>query len=176
MAEPPGRVEVVGTPDAAESIAVRISSPALLFLITRYGFMADYISCRDRVRNYYVVRMRAIVRLWRLYNTDPGARSAEFGHWLEFGLGFDYIPRFMYRHQYTPYWRFQLSCGGPADEFRFFCDDDLNLTRVEYWLYDWFDKAEVIVRKPTDKGVWREIWQEWLSYDVPQSARREMES
>jgi DnaJ-class molecular chaperone len=42
------------------------------------------------------------------------------------------------------YFRYQLSWGGPSDEFRIFAlkeSDEWNLYRIEYWFMDWFDGA-----------------------------------
>ena len=33
--------------------------------------------------------------------------------------------------------------GGPADEFRFFCDENVNPVRIESWFLDWFDGAHL---------------------------------
>ena len=53
----------------------------------------------------------------------------------EYGLSFDFVESDTFDDQTEPYWRYQLSWGGPSDEIRFFSD------RTEYWFLDWFDGA-----------------------------------
>ena len=50
------------------------------------------------------------------------------------GLCFDRV------EQRAAYWRWQLSWGGPSEEFRLYDNKDL-----EYWYLDWFDGACVDV-------------------------------
>ena len=59
----------------------------------------------------------------------------------ESGLCFDRVEAGTFRDQRAPFWRWQLSWGGPADEFRLFDNGDL-----EYWYLDWFDGACVQVK------------------------------
>ena len=53
----------------------------------------------------------------------------------EYGLSFDFVASDTFDDQTEPYWRYQLSWGGPSDEIRFFAG------RTEYWFLDWFDGA-----------------------------------
>lgn len=57
------------------------------------------------------------------------------------GLSFDRVEAGTFEGQRAGYWRWQLSYGGPADEFRLFDNGDL-----EYWYLDWFDGAKVDVK------------------------------
>jgi hypothetical protein len=50
------------------------------------------------------------------------------------------------------YYRFQLSWGGPSDEFRIYVDQDKEIDIIEYWYMDWFDGAHVLV--PKDSECW----------------------
>ena len=61
--------------------------------------------------------------------------SDEYPPFHEYGLGFDFVESGTFDDQTEPYWRYQLSWGGPSDEIRFFSD------RTEYWFLDWFDGA-----------------------------------
>jgi len=56
------------------------------------------------------------------------------------GLCFDRVEAGTFKDQRDGYWRWQLSWGGPSDEFRLFDNGDL-----EYWYLDWFDGACVKV-------------------------------
>jgi len=53
-----------------------------------------------------------------------------------YGLSFDYVEPNTFDEQPLGYWRYQLSYGGPSDEFRYVDDGS-----IEYWYMDWFDGA-----------------------------------
>tara|TARA_B100001778_G_scaffold334454_1_gene345872 strand:- start:593 stop:1057 length:465 start_codon:yes stop_codon:yes gene_type:complete len=54
----------------------------------------------------------------------------------DYGLCFDYVEPNTFDEQPLGYWRYQLSYGGPSDEFRYVDDGS-----IEYWYMDWFDGA-----------------------------------
>mgnify|MGYP003646229720 CR=1 FL=1 len=56
------------------------------------------------------------------------------------GLCFDYVKAGTFKDQRAGYWRWQLSYGGPSEEFRLYDNNDL-----EYWYLDWFDSASINV-------------------------------
>jgi hypothetical protein len=56
------------------------------------------------------------------------------------GLCFDRVEAGTFKDQRAGYWRWQLSWGGPSEEFRLYDNNDL-----EYWYLDWFDGACVDV-------------------------------
>lgn len=68
----------------------------------------------------------------------------ELGNLFEYGLSFDYCTP---DKESDGYFRYQLSWGGPSDEFRIFADRrseyDWIVYKVEYWFLDWFDGAHV---------------------------------
>jgi len=58
---------------------------------------------------------------------------------VEYGLSFDYVPG---NTDYNPdagYFRYQLSWGGPSEEFRFYTDPQFNVYTIEFWYLVWFD-------------------------------------
>ena len=57
------------------------------------------------------------------------------------GLCFDRVEAGTFKDQRAAYWRWQLSWGGPSQEFRLFDNNDL-----EFWHLDWFDGACVKVQ------------------------------
>ena len=74
------------------------------------------------------------------------------------GLSFDHVEAGTFEDQDEPYFRWQISWGGPSDEFRFFVQNGDELERVEYWFLDWFDGA---CRK-IDEEVINDIWESYL--------------
>lgn len=59
------------------------------------------------------------------------------------GLSFDYVEPNTFNDQEHGYHRWQLSWGGPSDEFRL-----LDNGSVEYWFMDWYDGARRIITHP----------------------------
>lgn len=99
--------------------------------------------CKDKVRHELRGRIADIRKLWRLYCKDPEAYDEELGRFDEYGLCFDYVPRDTFSDQKRGFFRWQLSWGGPQDEFRLYTDENLDPFEIEYWYLDWFDGAGV---------------------------------
>lgn len=115
-------------------------------------------TCRDRINNHFESRMEDLRKLWDLYQKDSEASDEELGNMYEYGLSFDYVAPETFKDQEHGYFRYQLSWGGPSDEFRIFVDDNLKPWKIEYWFMDWFDGA----RKPVhgnNLGLLKEIFQ-----------------
>ena len=62
-------------------------------------------------------------------------------------LDFSYIEPNTFKKQSEGYWRWQLSWGGPSDEFRYYHHDGdkKKIKSMEYAYMDWFDGATVPV-------------------------------
>jgi len=62
-------------------------------------------------------------------------------------LDFSYVEPNTFEKQSKGYWRWQLSWGGPSDEFRYyhFDHDKKKIKSMEYSYMDWFDGATVPV-------------------------------
>jgi len=102
--------------------------------------------CRERVRAELAERMRDIRKLWKLYLKDSDASDPDLGTFTEYGLCFDYVAPGTFDDQKRGYFRYQLSWGGPQDEFRFYTDENLTPVKIEYWFLDWFDGAKVTLQ------------------------------
>ena len=73
-------------------------------------------------------------------------------------MSFDYVPHDTFQDiEEGGFFRYQLSWGGPGDEFRFFADPESECYRVEYWFLDWFDGAHRTMAG-ADKDFMLEIW------------------
>lgn len=68
--------------------------------------------------------------------------TPDLGPISDFGLCFDYVAAGTYATQREGYFRWQISWGGPSDEFRFYVDAQKKCHRIEYWYMDWFDGAK----------------------------------
>lgn len=90
-------------------------------------------TCDERIERSLKGRLRDISMM--LAQHDYDALN-------EYGLSFDYVPPGTWGDETRGFFRWQLSWGGPGDEFRFFADapyDDAYY--IEYWFMDWFDGA-----------------------------------
>jgi len=96
-------------------------------------------TCEERVQNSYEQRMADLRQLWTAY-CQGKEDVEELGNIYEYGLCFDFVGSGTFEGQSEGYYRYQLSWGGPADEFRFYPRQ----WRIEYWFLDWFDGAKWI--------------------------------
>ena len=106
-------------------------------------------TCFDLVNENCNERLDDLRVLWDLYCNDPEDSDDDLGNMNEYGLSFDYIAPETFNEQYEGYFRYQLSWGGPSDEFRIFADkiSDYNWSvyKIEYWYLDWFDGAKTVL-------------------------------
>mgnify|MGYP003661086919 FL=1 len=128
--------------------------------------------CKDRVATAYEERCEDLDTLVELEMQGNEEGHPELGTLWEYGLDFSYVPPDTYDDQENGYFRFQLSTGGPGDEFRFYADVDLELYKVEYWFLDWFDGAKVNVpHRPGDRAEWLGyLWETWTDCDCLRAA------
>lgn len=83
---------------------------------------------------------------------------------VEYPLCFDLKKDFDTQENYVQY---QMSWGGPSDEFRIYAD------RIEYWYLDWFTGASLIVPK-SDEGLVREVAERYVEIRAKPGLEREM--
>src|SRR3990167_3705083 len=102
-------------------------------------------SCKERIQEHLNGRIEDLTKLWTLYREDCEASDPDLGSFNEYGLSFDYVAPKTFRDQRKGYFRYQLSWGGPSDEFRFYCDENLDPYKIEYWFLDWFDGAPKVL-------------------------------
>lgn len=92
--------------------------------------------CIDLVESSFESIMDDIRRMYKADDqTDP-----ELGPLNEYGLSIDKVEAGTFKDQREDYIRYQLSWGGPSEEFRIYKNGD-----VEFWYLDWFDGAKVDV-------------------------------
>jgi len=114
-------------------------------------------TCKQRVRVHLEDRLGDLRKLWARYNAGTEEDDPDLGNLNEYGLSFDYVAAGTFTDQREGYFRYQLSWGGPSDEFRFFTDATLRVTRIEYWFLDWFDGAKITL-KGKDEELMLELW------------------
>ena len=102
--------------------------------------MTTQKTCEQRVTGELAGRIEDLQELWRAY-CEGEEEVEDLGNLCDYGLCFDYVAPGTFEDQDEGYFRYQLSWGGPSDEFRFFVGPDFQPYRVEYWFLDWFDGA-----------------------------------
>lgn len=121
--------------------------------------MEEQKKCRERVSGHLKERLHDLRKLWKAYQKDGEGNVEDLGNIFEYGLCFDYVAPGTFNNR-KGYFRYQLSWGGPSDEFRFFVGPELIPYRIEYWFVDWFDGARRIL-KGENESFMLEIW-DWF--------------
>ena len=98
--------------------------------------------CKDYVRGSCTSRYNDIIKLWEA-DCNGVEYVEDLGNIFEYGLCFDYVAPGTFRDQKVGYFRYQISWGGPSEEFRIFTNPDLSPYKIEFWYLDWFDGAKV---------------------------------
>ena len=108
--------------------------------------------CVDKVKDAFEGRMEDIRTLFHAEKQT----TEDLGSLDEYGLSIDYVEPGTFKGQWGGYLRYQLSCGGPSEEFRIFDNGD-----VEFWYLDWIDGAPIEVTGE-DADIIKEIttWNE----------------
>ena len=92
-------------------------------------------SCAGRIDSELRSRIDDLSRLWKAY--CEGVESLDdLGSFNDYGLCFDYVAPDTFDGQKEGYFRYQISWGGPSDEFRFYANPDFSCHRIEYWFLD----------------------------------------
>lgn len=132
-------------------------------------------TCKERAKPHLKSALHDIRKLWNLYQNDPEAYDEELGSFPEYGLSFDYVAPYTFERQRRGYFRYQLSWGGPSDEFRFYTDENLNPIRIEYWFLDWFDGAKIILHGK-DFDLLDEIFQDFKECGTVQYVKEQADN
>lgn len=80
--------------------------------------------------------------LERMESSAPEVSEQAYEELFQYGLSLDYVPPFTFDGQLAGYWRWQISWGGPSDEFRIYVDDDSNIREIIYVFQDWYQHTE----------------------------------
>jgi len=106
------------------------------------------MKCKDKVKEAFESRMEDVRILWKAEDNE----TEDLGKLDEYGLCFDYVDAGTFENQKRGYKRWQLSWGGPSEEFRIYEDGSM-----EFWYMDWFDGACVDV-EGSDYDIINQLW------------------
>jgi len=129
-------------------------------------------TCEEKVQGEMLGRVEDLRKLLDLAYAGDEEGDEELGTLNEYGLCFDYVAPGTFGEEEEEgeegYFRYQLSWGGPSDEFRFFSGYDGEVYRVEYWFLDWFDGAGITL-DGRDRELLLEIFDDFKDMGVVQS-------
>jgi hypothetical protein len=122
--------------------------------------MTDRPSCAARwasEKDNRVEDLRRLLGAWQ--DGDEDRHANDIGTLSEYGLGFDYVAPGTFTDQKEGYWRYQISWGGPSDEFRFYAGGcgEQQPYRISYVFLDWFDGHEQALTGH-DLDILNQIW------------------
>ena len=124
-------------------------------------------TCAERVEKNFKDRAAYISGVFEYFDLPETQRAAhplademedysvdsEFDALMHNALSFDFVeddenPR-------AGYWRYQLSWGGPSDEFRIYLDERMKsrIKKIDYHFMDWFDGARMPVDYNTNPAI-----------------------
>ena len=95
---------------------------------------------------------------------DEEGNLEDLGNIYEYGLSFDYVAPNTFNDQDEPYFRYQISWGGPSEEFRIYASGSeytWHPYRIEFWFLDWFDGAGRTLYD-TDRDLINQLF-EWFA-------------
>ena len=123
--------------------------------------MSAQSTCKERWAEHKAGRIADLRKLWALYQEGDEDGDEDLGTFTEYGLSFDYVAPHTFTDQRRGFFRYQLSCGGPQDEFRFMTEDPRNpAPEVAYWFLDWNDgHGETLTGEDADLLL--EIWRDF---------------
>lgn len=107
-------------------------------------------TCEERIDAELKKTISYMREMWDVYTGEKEPTdeiTEESFH--EYGLSFDYVEPA--EPGENGYFRYQLSWGGPSDEFRFYCDPGFRCYYVEYVFMDWFDGAQRKLRNADER-------------------------
>ncbi len=116
--------------------------------------------CERRIDAALAARLSDLRMLWERFRSGK-EQDDDLGRLTDYALCFDYVEPDTFIDQREGYFRYQISWGGPSDEFRFFTNPDLSCHRIEYWFMDWFDGAHRVI-EGEQKAFLLELWG-WLA-------------
>ena len=115
-------------------------------------------TCAERFEGSRDSRIEDIRLLWAAECAGNEEGVEDLGTFNEYGLCFDYVAPGTFTDQNEGYWRYQISCGGLSEEFRFYASRPGDKCyRIEFAFLDWYD-GETRTLHGADQELMHEIW------------------
>jgi hypothetical protein len=128
----------------------------------------EHKTAEQRINAELKGRMADIRKLWAAQRRGQ-EEVPDLGNLYDYGLAFDYVEGGTDYNRDSGYFRWQLSWGGPGDEFRFYADAAGRVHRIEYWFLDWYEGAHRDLGGP-DKKLLEEIFEDFKEVGATEEA------
>ena len=99
-------------------------------------------TCEEEVEAHLESRIDDLRQLWKADQEGNEEGVEDLGTFNEYGLCFDYVAPGTFGDQEKGYFRYQISYGGPQEEFRFYTGPEFDPYLIEFWYLHWFDGAK----------------------------------
>ncbi len=120
--------------------------------------MATEKSCKERWAEHKDSRIDDLRQLWAAEQAGNEEGVEDLGTFNEYGLSFGYVAPETFADQQEGYWCYQISWGGPSEEFRFYSSGrEYAPYRIEFAFLDWFD-GETRPLEGEDLALMMKIW------------------
>jgi hypothetical protein len=114
------------------------------------GKMTTELKCADKVQASWENKVHHLTQM----RNSPDMVDEEGTEFNWYGLCFDLVEAWTWEDQPNPYYRYQISVGGPQEEIRYH-QTRHDGTIVEYWYLDWFDGACItLTGDDRDLALW----------------------
>ena len=112
-------------------------------------------TCKEQVQERFNSRIKDLKTLYEAEDQ----KTENLGSLNDYGLSLNIVEAGTFPDQREDYIRYQLSWGGPSDEFRIYKNGD-----IEYWFLDWNDSASIDV-KNEDANIIKNIIEPMIPED-----------
>ena len=95
-------------------------------------------SIKDIALDHLISRSEDIADIMqRQQSEDPDIADQAYNEFYEYGLSFEYVPPFKFPDQRAGFWCWQISWGGPSEEFRVYVDEDERIVEIDFVYLNW---------------------------------------
>lgn len=110
-------------------------------------------SIEERAREHLWSRAKDIKSIMeRQQSEDSEIADQAYEDFYQYGLSFDYVHPFTFDDQRAGYWRWQISWGGPSEEFRIYKDQNHQVKAIDFTFLDWYEGHTITIFPSADPG------------------------
>tara|TARA_R110000803_G_scaffold31939_1_gene70726 strand:+ start:906 stop:1355 length:450 start_codon:yes stop_codon:yes gene_type:complete len=108
-------------------------------------------SIEDIALDHLTSRAKAIKDIMdRRESEDQEESDQADEEFYQYGLSFDYVHPFTFDDQRAGYWRWQISWGGPSEEFRIYLDEHNQPKAIDFTYLDWGEGHSITLDFPVN--------------------------
>ena len=105
-------------------------------------------SIKDIALDHLTSRSEDIANIMqRQQSEDSNIADQAYNEFYEYGLSFEYVPPFRFENQRAGFWCWQISWGGPSEEFRVYVDEDERIVEIDFVYLNWGEGHTIPILK-----------------------------